>query len=169
MSGLRPTGELVGADDLAAARAAVVAARPGDEGHEGARAQILAFIDAHPDALHRSCLEGHLTGSAVVVDPATRQVHLDGGDVIRARTIILACGVAWRKLAIDGSDRLAGKGISYGAARSEAPTTHGQDIHIVGAGNSAGQAALFFSSHARSVTIVCRGSSLEMRSGFSID
>src|SRR3954469_7563890 len=95
------------------------------------------------------------------IDPATRQVHLDGGDVIRARTIILACGVAWRKLAIDGSDRLAGKGISSGAARSEAPTTHGQDIHIVGAGNSAGQAALFFSNHARSVTILCRGSTLE--------
>ena len=94
------------------------------------------------------------------IDPATRQVHLDGGDVIRARTIILACGVAWRKLAIDGFDRLAGKGISYGAARSEAPTTHGQDIHIVGAGNSAGQAALFFSNHARSVTILCRGSTV---------
>ena len=94
------------------------------------------------------------------IDAATRQVHLDGGDVIRARTIILACGVAWRKLAIDGSDRLAGKGISYGAARSEAPTTHGQDIHIVGAGNSAGQAALFFSNHARSVTMLCRGSTV---------
>jgi thioredoxin reductase (NADPH) len=94
------------------------------------------------------------------IDPATRQVHLDGGDVIRARTIILACGVAWRKLAIDGFDRLAGKGISYGAARSEALNTHAQDIHIVGAGNSAGQAALFFSNHARSITILCRGSSL---------
>ena len=94
------------------------------------------------------------------IDTATRQVHLDGGDVIRARTIILACGVAWRKLAIDGFDRLAGKGISYGAARSEASNTHGQDIHIVGAGNSAGQAALVFSNHARSVTILCRGSSL---------
>ena len=94
------------------------------------------------------------------IDAATCQVHLDGGDVIRARTIILACGVAWRKLAIDGSDRLAGKGISYGAARSEAPSTHAQDIHIVGAGNSAGQAALFFSNHARSVTILCRGSTV---------
>ena len=70
--------------------------------------------------------------------PATRQVHLDGGDVLRARTIILACGVAWRQLAIEGFDRLAGKGISYGAARSEAPNTHGLDVHIVGAGNSAG-------------------------------
>ena len=94
------------------------------------------------------------------IDPETRQVHLDGGDVIRARTIILACGVTWRKLAIDGFDRLAGKGIYYGASRSEASNTHAQDIHIVGAGNSAGQAALFFSNHARSVTILCRGSTV---------
>src|SRR4029453_8682656 len=58
-------------------------------------------------------------------------------------------------------DRLAGKGVSYGAARSEAPNTHGLDVHIIGAGNSAGQAAMFFSTHARSVTIVYRGESLE--------
>jgi len=64
-------------------------------------------------------------------------------------------------LDVDGFDRLAGKGIFYGAARSEAANTHGLDIHIVGAGNSAGQAALFFANHARSVTIVHRGDSLE--------
>jgi thioredoxin reductase (NADPH) len=102
-----------------------------------------------------------VTRSILRIDAATRQLHLDGGDVLRARTIILACGVAWRHLSIDGFDRLAGKGISYGAARSEAPNTHGLDIHIVGAGNSAGQAALFFSTHARSVTILCRGDRLE--------
>jgi thioredoxin reductase (NADPH) len=102
-----------------------------------------------------------VTRSISRVDAATRQLHLDGGDVLRARTIILACGVAWRHLSIDGFDRLAGKGISYGAARSEAPNTHGLDVHIVGAGNSAGQAALFFSTHARSVTILCRGERLE--------
>jgi thioredoxin reductase (NADPH) len=102
-----------------------------------------------------------VTRTITQVDPATRQVHLDGGDVLQARTIILACGVTWRKLSIDGFDRLAGKGISYGAARSEAPSTHGLDIHIVGAGNSAGQAAMFFSNHARSVTILCRGEGLE--------
>ena len=72
-------------------------------------------------------------------------MHLDGGDVLRARTIILACGVSWRQLPIDGFDRLAGKGIFYGAARSEAANVHGLDVHIVGAGNSAGQAAMFFS------------------------
>ena len=60
---------------------------------------------------------------------------------------------------MDGFERLAGKGISYGAARSEAASTHGLDVHIVGAGNSAGQAALFFSAHARSVTMLCRGDS----------
>jgi thioredoxin reductase (NADPH) len=102
-----------------------------------------------------------VTRSIVRIDAPTRQLHLDGGDVLRARTIILACGVAWRHLSIDGFDRLAGKGISYGAARSEAPNTHGLDVHIIGAGNSAGQAALFFSTHARSVTILCRSNRLE--------
>jgi thioredoxin reductase (NADPH) len=102
-----------------------------------------------------------VTRSITRIDPATRHVHLDGGDVLRARTIILACGVTWRHLSIDGFDRLAGKGISYGAARSEAPATHGLDVHIVGAGNSAGQAALFFSNHARTVTVLCRGETLE--------
>jgi thioredoxin reductase (NADPH) len=102
-----------------------------------------------------------VTRTIVRIDPATRQVHLDGGDVLRARTLIVACGVAWRRLSIDGCDRLVGKGVSYGAAPSEAPSTHGLDVHIVGAGNSAGQAALFFSTHARTVTILCRGEGLE--------
>ena len=102
-----------------------------------------------------------VTRSITRIDPATKQVYLDGGDVLRGRTIIVACGVAWRKLAIEGFDRLAGKGISYGAARSEAPSSHGLDVHIVGAGNSAGQAALHFATHAKSVTIICRGESLE--------
>jgi thioredoxin reductase (NADPH) len=102
-----------------------------------------------------------VTRAITRIDPATRQVHLDGGDVLRARTIILACGVSWRHLSIEGFDRLAGKGISYGAARSEAANTHGLDVHIVGAGNSAGQAAMFFSTHAGSVTILCRGEGLE--------
>ena len=95
------------------------------------------------------------------IDAEARHVHLDGGDVLRARTIIVACGVTWRQLEIPGFDRLSGKGIFYGASRSEAPNTHGLDVHIVGAGNSAGQAAMYFSTHARSVTIVCRGDGLE--------
>src|SRR5262245_30358502 len=95
------------------------------------------------------------------IDAARLDVHLDGGDVLRAKTIILACGVTWRQLSMEGFDRLAGKGISYGAARSEAPNVHGLDVHIVGAGNSAGQAAMYFSTHAKSVTILCRSRGLE--------
>jgi thioredoxin reductase (NADPH) len=95
------------------------------------------------------------------IDAPARHVHLDGGDVLRAGTIILACGVTWRRLTVDGFERLHGKGVSYGAARSEAAATHGLDVHIVGAGNSAGQAALNFSHHARSVTVLCRGDSIE--------
>ena len=102
-----------------------------------------------------------VTRTITRIDAATRQVHLDGGDVLRARTVILACGVAWRRLQLGGFDRLAGKGISYGAARSEVTAVHGLDIHIVGAGNSAGQAALHFANHARSVTVLCRGETLE--------
>jgi thioredoxin reductase (NADPH) len=102
-----------------------------------------------------------VTRTITRVDARSRQLHLDGGDVLRARTIILACGVAWRQLEVDGFDRLVGKGVSYGAARSEAAAVHGLDVHIVGAGNSAGQAAMSFSTHARSVTIICRGESLE--------
>jgi thioredoxin reductase (NADPH) len=102
-----------------------------------------------------------VTRAITRIDAPARQVHLDGGDVLRGRTIIVACGVAWRQLSIDGFERLAGKGISYGASRGEAPGTHGLDVRIVGAGNSAGQAAMFFSAHARSVTILCRGDRLD--------
>jgi thioredoxin reductase (NADPH) len=102
-----------------------------------------------------------VTRSITAIDPATRRIQLDGGDELAARTIILATGVTWRHLDLDGFERLIGKGISYGAARSEAPTTHGLDIHVVGAGNSAGQASIFFANHARTVTIVCRGDRLE--------
>jgi thioredoxin reductase (NADPH) len=102
-----------------------------------------------------------VTRAITRIDAEARHVHLDGGDVIRARTIILACGVTWRQLEIPGFDRLSGKGVFYGASRSEAPNTHGLDVHIVGAGNSAGQAAMYFSTHARSVTILCRGDGIE--------
>jgi thioredoxin reductase (NADPH) len=102
-----------------------------------------------------------VTRTITRIDAPHRHVHLDGGDVLRARTIILASGVVWRRLPMDGFDRLAGKGISYGAARSDAPSVHGLDVHIVGAGNSAGQAALFFATYARSVTILYRGDTLE--------
>jgi len=111
---LSPADGLTGPDDLASARAAIVAAAPGDAAHEAHRRQILAFIDEHPDALHRSCLAGHLTGSAAVIDPTTRQVlllfhakvqrwlqpggHADGdGNLAR-----VALREAWEETGIEG-------------------------------------------------------------------
>ena len=101
-----------------------------------------------------------VTRSIVGIDAASRTVTLDGGDALRTRTIVIATGVTWRHLPLEDFERLVGRGLYYGAARSEAPATHGLDVHIVGAGNSAGQAALFFANHANSVTILCRSDSL---------
>jgi thioredoxin reductase (NADPH) len=102
-----------------------------------------------------------VTRAIVRIDPATRTVFLDGDEALRARTVILATGVAWRRLEVEGFDRLIGKGVYYGAARSEGPNVQGLDVHLIGAGNSAGQAALFFANHARTVTLLVRGDGLE--------
>jgi thioredoxin reductase (NADPH) len=102
-----------------------------------------------------------VTRSVARIDAATREVFLDGDEVVRARTLILATGVTWRRLAIEGFDKLIGKGVYYGASRSEVSATQGLDIYLVGAGNSAGQAALYFANHARKVTLLVRGTSLE--------
>jgi thioredoxin reductase (NADPH) len=95
------------------------------------------------------------------IDPVDRTVRLDGGDVLRTRSIVLATGVEWRRLELDSVDRFVGSGVYYGAARSDAGLAQGNDVYLIGAGNSAGQAALFFSNHARSVTVLVRGESLE--------
>jgi thioredoxin reductase (NADPH) len=102
-----------------------------------------------------------VTRRIVSFGPEARTLLLDDGDVLKARTVILATGVSWRRLAIDGFDRLIGKGIYYGAARSEASITQGLDVHLIGAGNSAGQAAMYFANHARTVTLIVRGDAVE--------
>ena len=116
----------------------------------------------------RALQQARRLGAEIVVtrrvegmDPATREVTLDGGERVRAHSVILATGVSWRRLVIDGFEPLIGKGIYYGAARSEAASTHGQDVYLIGAGNSAGQAAMYFANHARQVTVLVRGDSLQ--------
>lgn len=101
-----------------------------------------------------------VTRSVEGMNVAPLSVSLDGGDVLHARSIILALGVTYRRLSIEGFDRLTGKGIYYGAARSEASWVQRQDVYLIGAGNSAGQAALLFANHARSVTLLVRGDSI---------
>jgi thioredoxin reductase (NADPH) len=94
------------------------------------------------------------------IDPKPMTFTLDGKDVLRTKTIILAMGVEWRRMAVESIDRFIGGGVYYGAARSDAGLAQGKDVYLVGAGNSAGQSAIFFSSHARSVTLIVRAESL---------
>jgi thioredoxin reductase (NADPH) len=95
-------------------------------------------------------------------DPATRTrvVRLDGEERVNARCVILTTGVAWRQLEAPGCDTLLGRGVYYGAARTEAQNCRGQDVFLVGGGNSAGQAAMFFANYAQSVQLLVRGGSL---------
>jgi thioredoxin reductase (NADPH) len=101
-----------------------------------------------------------VTRSVEALDARDRTLVLDGGDTIAARAVLLATGVEWRRMRLTNLDRLVGCGIYYGAARSDARLTYNKDVHIIGAGNSAGQAAVYFSRHARSVTMIVRGESL---------
>jgi thioredoxin reductase (NADPH) len=84
---------------------------------------------------------------------------LDGSE-IAARTVIIATGVAWRRLHAPGLEALHGAGVYYGAAGTEAPAMEGGDVFVVGAGNSAGQAAVHLARYARSVTLLVRGDAL---------
>ena len=88
------------------------------------------------------------------------RVELADGSAISAGAVILACGVAYRSLDVPGSAELEGRGVFYGASLSERDSVTGEDIVVVGGANSAGQAAVYFSEYARSVTILCRAASL---------
>jgi thioredoxin reductase (NADPH) len=83
-----------------------------------------------------------------------RMVRLSDGGEVAARAVILASGVAWRRLGVPALEALAGSGVFYGAAGTEARAVRGEDVFVVGAGNSAGQAALHLARFAASVTIV---------------
>ena len=92
---------------------------------------------------------------------SARRVTFADGASIDAHTVILATGVSYRRLGAPGLDDLTGRGVYYGSALTEAAACAGQDIYVVGGANSAGQAALYLSRFAKSVTLLVRGSSLE--------
>jgi thioredoxin reductase (NADPH) len=93
---------------------------------------------------------------------SARVVRFGDGAEIAAHAVILATGVSYRTLSADGIVDLTGRGVYYGSATTEAPACADRDVYIVGGANSAGQAAVFFSRHARSVTLVVRGESLKL-------
>lgn len=84
-----------------------------------------------------------------------------GDGVLRARSVLIACGVRYRRLGVPALEALVGMGVHYGAASSVAREMEGRDVFIVGGGNSAGQAAIHLARFARSVTIVIRRATLD--------
>jgi thioredoxin reductase (NADPH) len=94
------------------------------------------------------------------LDGPYRLLHLADGSELSCHTLLIATGVSYRRLTVPGLDELAGAGVFYGAAMTEASACSNEEVHIVGAGNSAGQAAMHLARYARSVTLVVRGDSL---------
>ena len=90
-------------------------------------------------------------------------ITLDDGTQLRTHALLVATGMAVRKLNVPGYDHFSGRGVYYGAAISEAATYEGGDVFVIGGANSAGQAAMMFSRYAATVTMVVRGETLQTR------
>jgi thioredoxin reductase (NADPH) len=101
------------------------------------------------------------TATALEVNGSKRTVRFADGGSIDARAVIVATGVSYRQLKAEGCARLAGCGVYYGAAVSIAAECEGEEVYVIGGANSAGQAAMYLSRDANSVTILVRGPSLE--------
>jgi thioredoxin reductase (NADPH) len=98
--------------------------------------------------------------TALRVDGPYRYLRLNDGTELSCHSLLLATGVQWRKLDIPGMDRLQGAGVYYGGTATEAISCRGEDVYIIGGANSAGQAAMYFSSYAKRVIMLVRGESL---------
>ncbi len=89
------------------------------------------------------------------------RVDLDDGQHVLARTVVMATGARWRELEAEGIDRFRGAGVYHAAMATDAERARGEDVIVVGGGNSAGQAAMHLASRARSVRVVVRGKALK--------
>jgi thioredoxin reductase (NADPH) len=96
----------------------------------------------------------------VRIEGPSRVVRLSDESEVVTRALLIATGIAFRKLEVQGLDRLQGAGVHYYAPMSEAFSQRDGEVYIVGGANSAGQAAMYFSGFAKQVTMVVRGESL---------
>ncbi len=146
---------------------------PGGQAAQSARIEnYLGFPNglSGADLSHRAVTQARRLGAEMVLTrgvaglEARGPVHavcFEDGTEIEARAVLVATGVSYRLLEAPGLAELTGRGVFYGASASDAPATAGDDVYVVGAANSAGQAALHLASHARRVVLVVRGDSLE--------
>src|SRR5579884_490041 len=121
------------------------------------------------DLARRAVAQARRFGAEILAPQEVKGVRIEGpsrvltladGGEIGCRALVIATGIAFRKLDVPGIDRLSGAGVYYYAPMSEAFSHRDGDIYIVGGANSAGQAAMYFSKFARQVTMLVRGNSL---------
>ena len=121
------------------------------------------------DLARRAVAQARRFGAEILAPQEVKGVRLEGpsrvltladGTEVGCRALLIATGIAFRKLDVPGLDKLTGAGVYYYAPMSEAFSYRDGDIYIVGGANSAGQAAMYFSKFARQVTLVVRGASL---------
>jgi thioredoxin reductase (NADPH) len=105
-------------------------------------------------AIARTVERLHCDGSGL------HMIQLKSGETLRARAVIIASGVRYRRLALPGVARFEGAGVYYGATPIEARLCAGQEVIVVGGANSAGQAAVFLASQTRHVHVLVRGGGL---------
>ncbi len=96
----------------------------------------------------------------LVSDGLSKTIKLEDGSELLCRSLLITTGVSYRKLEAIGVEDLTGAGIYYGAAMSEGESVKDQDIAIIGAANSAGQAAMYFSRFAKTINLIVRGESI---------
>jgi thioredoxin reductase (NADPH) len=122
------------------------------------------------DLAARACEQAWLFGANMVFAQIVSSLRVEGsetivtmahGEEVSARAVVLATGVAWRRLGVPRLEALIGAGVFYGAAASEARAMRGRCVAVVGAGNSAGQAAVHLAQYAEEVTMLVRGENLE--------
>jgi thioredoxin reductase (NADPH) len=102
-------------------------------------------------------------------DDPYRVVTLGDGTEVSCQTVVVATGVSYRQLKLPDADRLAGAGIYYGAATTEAVLYRDAEVGVVGGGNSAGQAAVYLARFAKRVLLMVRGGALSAMSQYLID
>jgi thioredoxin reductase (NADPH) len=99
-------------------------------------------------------------GRTLVLDDGHYVIELDSGDHLRTRTVVLATGASYRRLAVERVAEFEGAGVYYAATQVEAQMCGGEPVAVVGGGNSAGQAAIFLAGHVSHVSLLLRGSDL---------